>query len=349
MTKKILTSLDLRGDILIGGTANTTSGYVLTSNGAGTISWSAASSGSLGYVGSFQTTASAGSTISLTVPSVSSGSGNTINLQAGTNTGSLSGANGGAVTITGGSQTNASATRTGGSVTIAGGTSGANGVGGTVYLNGGVGGANGNGTVDIGTTGTDSISLLAPIWIRNPIWLGTAANSGTTGQVLTSAGSGSTPTWTDKGYTLISPSPVAFSGSAPSFSSIPQTYKKLVATISFTSVTGMSPSFWFTVNSGAACSFTTYTTGSGTASVSLSSTTVTLGAALPVSSSSFTIEILNYASVRPMMLMYGGGGSSTAIRSQYGYAATDAAITQLSFSASSWGSATGTAVLYGVN
>ena len=46
MAKKILTSLDLRGDILIGGTANTTSGYVLTSNGAGAISWSAASGGS---------------------------------------------------------------------------------------------------------------------------------------------------------------------------------------------------------------------------------------------------------------------------------------------------------------
>ena len=45
MAKKILTSLDLRGDILIGGTANTTSGYVLTSNGAGAISWSAVSGG----------------------------------------------------------------------------------------------------------------------------------------------------------------------------------------------------------------------------------------------------------------------------------------------------------------
>jgi hypothetical protein len=49
MTKKILTSLDLRGDILIGGTANSTSGYVLTSNGAGAISWAAASGGSGAY------------------------------------------------------------------------------------------------------------------------------------------------------------------------------------------------------------------------------------------------------------------------------------------------------------
>jgi hypothetical protein len=45
MAKKILTNLDLRGDILIGGTANTTNGYVLTSNGAGSVSWAAASGG----------------------------------------------------------------------------------------------------------------------------------------------------------------------------------------------------------------------------------------------------------------------------------------------------------------
>jgi hypothetical protein len=45
MAKKILTSLDLRGDILINGTANTTSGNVLTSNGAGGLSWAAASGG----------------------------------------------------------------------------------------------------------------------------------------------------------------------------------------------------------------------------------------------------------------------------------------------------------------
>jgi hypothetical protein len=51
MTKKILTSLDLRGDILINGTANSTSGYVLTSNGAGTLSWAAASGGGSGFTG----------------------------------------------------------------------------------------------------------------------------------------------------------------------------------------------------------------------------------------------------------------------------------------------------------
>jgi hypothetical protein len=66
MTKKILTSLDLRGDILIGGTANSTSGYVLTSNGAGGISWAAASGGSLGYIGTTQSTASSGGTSTLT-------------------------------------------------------------------------------------------------------------------------------------------------------------------------------------------------------------------------------------------------------------------------------------------
>jgi hypothetical protein len=194
MARKFLNDIDLKGKLLIN-TSGGTDGYFLKTDGTGVISWAAAGSGSLGYVGSFQTTSSAGSTISLTVPSVSSGSGNTISIQAGTNTGSVTGANGGAVTITGGSQTNASALRTGGSVTISGGTSGANGTGGTVYINGGVGGANGNGTVNIGTTGTDSISLLAPTLVQSPIWLTTAGNAGTKGQVLTSAGSGATPAW----------------------------------------------------------------------------------------------------------------------------------------------------------
>jgi hypothetical protein len=46
MTKKILTNLDLRGDILVNGTANSTNGYVLTSNGSGSVSWAAAAGGS---------------------------------------------------------------------------------------------------------------------------------------------------------------------------------------------------------------------------------------------------------------------------------------------------------------
>jgi hypothetical protein len=45
MSRKILTSLDLNSDILIKGVANTTAGYVLTSNGAGSVSWAAASGG----------------------------------------------------------------------------------------------------------------------------------------------------------------------------------------------------------------------------------------------------------------------------------------------------------------
>ena len=77
MTKKILTSLDLRGDILIGGTANSTSGYVLTSNGAGAISWAAQGFSrltSFSYNSSGGTTAGYSGVKSTTSQTISTGS-----------------------------------------------------------------------------------------------------------------------------------------------------------------------------------------------------------------------------------------------------------------------------------
>jgi hypothetical protein len=69
MAKKVTTNLDLRGDLLISGAANTYSGRVLTSNGDGTLQWAPVSGGgggSLGWLGTTQTTASSGGTTSLT-------------------------------------------------------------------------------------------------------------------------------------------------------------------------------------------------------------------------------------------------------------------------------------------
>jgi hypothetical protein len=171
------------------------------------------------------------------------------------------------------------------------------------------------------------------------------ASVGTSGQVLTSAGSGATPTWSNIGYTLISS--VAFNGTIPAFSSIPQTYKKLVVQIVFTSMGTFSGSVQLTVNSSATCAYTLYLTGSTTATVNTAATAVPLSNGTPQVSDIHTVEFPNYSGTHPMI--YVSGGNSTA-QVRWGVASTTAAITQLSFSAgTTWGTAIGNAYLYGVN
>jgi hypothetical protein len=63
MTKKYLNDIDLNGKLTIKGSAGT-SGNALTTDGAGNISWASAG-GSLGYVGGFQTTSTAGASANL--------------------------------------------------------------------------------------------------------------------------------------------------------------------------------------------------------------------------------------------------------------------------------------------
>jgi len=323
-----------------------TSGQVLTSAGEGaTPTWTTVSGGgSLGYIGTTQSTASSGGTTALNgIRTMTPDASFTLSQS------SVSTAGGRSITIQAGNSTNASGT--GGDVILYGGTSNSSaaGVAGNVVLNAGAGGAdNGPGFVKLGESNTSAVVVTPFLQIKNSLNVGTAGGygtAGTSGQVLTSTGTNSPPTWTDKGYTLISS--VAFSGSAPSFTSIPQTYKKLVAQIVFSSLTGLTASFFLNVNSSASCAFTYYTIGSGTAQISTSTTNITISAAVPVVSALYTIEIPNYTSTRPVILYY--GTSSTSIRQNYGFASTDAAITQLTFSASAWGSAAGTAYLYGVN
>jgi len=98
-------------------------------------------------------------------------SGTTLAISAGGTAGTASsltgGANtsttgvGGAVSITGGAATVGTSTATGGSVSIVGGASNTTaGVGGSITINGGLGSsANGNGTISIGTSNTDTITL----------------------------------------------------------------------------------------------------------------------------------------------------------------------------------------------
>jgi hypothetical protein len=136
---------------------------VITTDSKGRVTsiTTSAVSGTLGYIGNTQTTASAGSTISLAVPSVSTLSGNAVSVTAGATTNALG--TGGTLNITGGAASTGTNATTGGSVNITGGASNnSSGVGGAVTINAGLGagpGQNGDSTVNIGTSNTTRINL----------------------------------------------------------------------------------------------------------------------------------------------------------------------------------------------
>jgi len=175
--------------------------------------------------------------------------------------------------------------------------------------------------------------------------------AGNTGQILVSAGSGATPTWTDPGMVLISS--IAFSGTQPSFSTIPQTYKKLVVQIVFTNIGGLAGTFSMSVNSRSPVPYTAYSTGSTTSTISTGSAAgvaLTPSTIAPTTTNIYTIEMPNYTSPNPTMWVSGGVGA-IAYSSRWALASTTSAITQVSFEATTntWTGATGTAYVYGVN
>lgn len=147
------------------------------------------------------------------------------------------------------------------------------------------------------------------------------------------------------GYTLIAST--AFSGTIPSFTSIPQTYRKLVVQIVFTSMGTFSGAVNLTVNSAATTPYTLYLTGSTSAVTSTVGTAIPLSNGTPQVSDLHTVEMPNYYGTHPMMYISGGNSTSQV---RWGIASTAAAITQVSFSAgTTWGTAIGNAYLYGVN
>lgn len=190
----------------------------------------------------------------------------------------------------------------------------------------GTGTANLRGTVNFaGTTSTIQLN----------------SQAGTTGQVLTSAGAGNTPTWADEeSYTLIASS--AFS-SAPSFSSIPQTYKKLVAVIVFTNMGTFATTLTYNFNA----TNTGYSrmapgvTGAWTASAGAAAQ---LSTVVPTVGNSYVVTVENYTSPRAIAQSHGDVVTFSGTIA--------AAVTSMAFAAgaptSTWGGATGTAYLYGV-
>lgn len=186
LTTSGLTLSSTTSPIILNASAGT-SGQVLTSAGAGaTPTWTSVS-GSLGYLGTTQTTSGSGgtstlagvntftpsATASIQPSSVATATGIGVSLIAGATSASTGTPTGGSVTITGGAQTNGTVLGNGGSISITGGASGTQGIGGNITITGGAGGANGggnvtinagsssggNGSMSIGTSNTDAITI----------------------------------------------------------------------------------------------------------------------------------------------------------------------------------------------
>jgi len=117
-----------------------------------------------------------------------SGAGTAVALTGGATTGTTS-ETGGAVTITGGASTSGTAENTGGAVSITGGAANTTaGYGGSVTINGGLGNSGSLGSVSIGTTNTDKVTIgAAGTNLVGPKPLVVGGTSGAS--IVTSAGS----------------------------------------------------------------------------------------------------------------------------------------------------------------
>jgi hypothetical protein len=175
---------------------------------------------------------------------------------------------------------------------------------------------------------------------NSPLTLNT--DMGTFGQMLTSRGTASTPQWTTPAsHTLIAS--INFNGSAPSFTSIPQTYLKLYVVIVFTSVGTFNGALTYTVN-GAGTGYSRFQPGVSTSFLTSAGAAapLTLAATPPIAGDAYSVEINNYT--RPKSRSIGSGSVYTFGNN------ISAAVTSFAFAAStSFGTATGTAYLYGVN
>jgi hypothetical protein len=166
-----------------------------------------------------------------------------------------------------------------------------------------------------------------------------ASSSGTSGQVLLSGGSGASPTWSNLGYTLIAQS-LNFS-SAPSFTGIPASYKKLVAVIVFTNIGTFSTTLTYNFNS-TNTGYSRIIPGTGTSFTTSSGAAAVLSTVVPTAGYAYTVVVDNYTNIRAIAMSYGDCFTLTA--------PIAAAVGSMAFAASSsWGGATGNAYLYGVN
>jgi hypothetical protein len=168
-------------------------------------------------------------------------------------------------------------------------------------------------------------------------------SAGSSGQVLTSAGAGATPTWqtaSGSSFTLIASSSFT---SAPSFTSIPQTYKSLYAVIVFTNTAPFSGSLQYTVN-GVGTGFSRFQPGVSSTFTNNATAiaNLTLASTPPVPSDSYWVQINNYTASASRSI---GSGSVFTFSNVITNPVTSFAFQ----SSATFGSSTGTAYLYGVN
>lgn len=183
----------------------------------------------------------------------------------------------------------------------------------------------------------------------SPIQLNSQA--GTTGQVLTSAGAGNTPTWStlSGAYTVISSGSGNGAFSFSSLSSAAAGYRKIVLqfVVGSTGGTGFSGNLVLGVNNFVTTPYTMYNVGSTTATVSTSATSVPIATGV-TAGNKITIEFPNWDGGTPTIYISGGTGA-TASQSRWGVASTQSAIDSITITAStSWGNLPVTYALYGV-
>jgi hypothetical protein len=185
--------------------------------------------------------------------------------------------------------------------------------------------------------------------------------AGTAGQMLTSAGSGATPTWVGPvGSRVIQT--VALSGtSAISFTSIPSGYRDLQIRILATTAVSTSGTLTLTVNglttniyntvhlyvNGVSPGSITYAQQSGATSANLTASTfgATASSALTYTLSDYTSGSFKVGNITWM----GGPSSGTYFHGNGGlFIKTTAAITQIDIAVGGTGGITGSAVLIGV-
>ena len=135
-------------------------------------------------------------TISAGSSTASSGSGGHLFLNGGTGSGTGASASGGSAFVRGGSSTNGTGANAGGDATLEGGAANqSGGTSGDAIIMGGTGAAGSIGGIISLWTGPSNTEVERLRIANNGAWGLAGANYGTSGQVLTSAGSTAAPTW----------------------------------------------------------------------------------------------------------------------------------------------------------
>ena len=142
------------------------------------------------------------------------------------------------------------------------------------------------------------------------------------------------------GYNLIEAK--SFTGSDLAFTTLPSGYKKLVMIVEVATTTGFSGALNATFNAGALGSWSQM--NAGTATLNTGTATANFPLASSLQASTYVLEVHGYAKSNPKAVANTGNPAGILVGS-ISNALTDIALK----AGTSWGTATGTATLYGIN